>query len=76
MMSTNKVSKQDQYVINRVAEAYGFRIRFDEELDKWIIDGDRQYSTENFYWDSTYTIEEFFQDVKNFFLEEGSERYR
>ena len=76
VIKKNKVSKQDQYIINRVAENYGFRVRFDEDLDKWIVDGDSRYSNENFYWDSTYTIEEFFQDVKNFFMKEGEERYR
>lgn len=76
MTEKNKVSKQDQHIINRVAEGYGFTVRFDKELDKWIIEGGRRYGCHNFYWSSNETFEQFFQDVKDFFEEEAIERYR
>ena len=63
MKNANKLSQQDLDIINRVAYIYNFQVRFDGELDEWIIEGDRQYSCDNFYWDSSHTLEDFFSEL-------------
>lgn len=76
MKNTNKISNEDMTIIYRVAEIYGFQRTFDPDLNKLTIVGFFQHSQENFYWSSTQPFEDFFIDLKKFFMDEGAEMYR
>jgi hypothetical protein len=79
MNNTNKISDVDMMVIYRVAETYGFNVFFDEILDRLFIQGSSRHSRhsqENFFWSSDNSFEDFFSELKRFFMDEGTERYR
>jgi hypothetical protein len=63
-------------IITTLAQAYGFEIKEDKELNKWIVTGYAQYASYHFYWSSDESVKGFLEDLKEFFMEEGSERNR
>lgn len=70
----NETSNEDMTIIYRVAEIYGFQVSFDPDLNKLtILSRDSQ---EYFYWSSKQPFEDFFNDLKIFFMNEGVEMYR
>lgn len=60
---TNKFSPISQ-TIKDVAAAYSFDITYDEELDRVVV----KSKDEQFYWDSSYNMHDFFVDLKNYFI--------
>jgi|LauGreDrversion4_2_1035121.scaffolds.fasta_scaffold30459_9 hypothetical protein len=74
-MSDDEISDLDMKVIYRVAEAYGFKVRFDEILDRLSVVGSSRHSQANFYWASDEPFENFFAELQRFFTDDGVERY-
>ena len=65
------------HIVEAVAVAYGFESKFDDELERWIITGYSQHGgADCFYWSSDETNEEFFRELKRFFVDQGAEQYR
>lgn len=58
--------------LKEVAEAYDFEIKYDEELEKWIIMDKGKQQEYGFFWDSSYDKENFFDELKKFFIDQGS----
>ncbi len=56
-----------------VAEVYGFDVQYSELLEKWIISGKSKREPVEFYWDSTYDDQNFFDELQSFFNQEGKE---
>ena len=52
-------------VIREVAEAYKFEIKYCDVLDRWSV------QDENFYWDDSYSKENFFEELRQTFIDEG-----
>lgn len=65
----------DLEFIKRVAKIYNFKVTFDKELEKYIIEGDAKFTCNGFYWSSSETTEDFFYSLRDFFIEEGMEQY-
>lgn len=67
-------------IAEAVAIAYDFDVKFDDELEIWIITGYSQYKAgtgaDCFYWSSNETTEELFRELKRFFVDQGAEQYR
>ena len=57
-------------IIEKISNVYGFSIEYDEILEKWIIKATGKQGTE-FYWDSKYTEQDFFDELKSFFYCQG-----
>jgi elongation factor P hydroxylase len=65
------------HIVEVVAVAYGFYINWDCELEKWIVIGNSQRKgADCFYWSSDETNEEFFRELKKFFMDQGAGQYR
>ena len=65
MKNTIKISDEEMSIIKRAANVYGFAVRFDEQLAVWVV------KETGFSWDSSRTVEEFFQEVKDYFKARG-----
>lgn len=65
MKNTIKISDEEMSIIKRAANVYGFAVRFDEQLAVWVV------KETGFSWDSSCTVEEFFQEVKDYFKVKG-----
>ena len=61
-------------VVRQVAAYYGFTINFDEELNKWIIKDPNQSFSIGFYWCSLYTVDVFFDNLRDYFEDCGARR--
>jgi hypothetical protein len=63
-------------LVLHVAAAYGFEVKFVEPLDKWIIKAKLSpgWSGVEFYWDSTYNEQDFFDELRSTFNQEGVEK--
>lgn len=59
-------------ILKEVAEAYDFEIKYDEELERWVIMDKEKQQDYGFYWDSSYDKENFFDELKKFFIDQGS----
>lgn len=60
--------------IKEVAEAYGFNISFCDVLKKVFIKSDTaNFRYDEFYWDSSETKEDFFYELKSYFIRKGEE---
>jgi hypothetical protein len=60
--------------IKDVANAYGFTISFCDVLEKIIITSRKaNFRYDEFYWDSTESKEDFFDELKNYFIRQGEE---
>ena len=59
-------------VIEAVSVAYKFNIEYCDVLDRWRIKGKLRHAVE-FYWDSSYSYENFFDELNSSFNEEGRE---
>lgn len=62
-------------VIKQIAEHYGFSIVFDTELEKWIVSKSESYNGPSFYWNSTMTVNDFLDNLKDYFTECGEPRH-
>ena len=69
------MNKQGSYtaLISTVAKTYNFSVEYCEVLEKWIIIGKLDGGIE-FYWDSLHSQEDFFNELRTSFNEEGAER--
>ena len=56
-----------------VAEVYGFDVQYSELLEKWIISGKSKSEPVEFYWNSSYDDQNFFDELQSFFNQEGKE---
>jgi hypothetical protein len=62
-------------IIEAVAVAYGFESKFDDELEIWIVTGASQNrNAYDFYWSSTESVQDFFEELKRFFMDQGREQ--
>jgi hypothetical protein len=59
-------------VILHVAAAYAFEVQYYTSLEKWIIKGKSPYGIE-FFWDSTYKEQDFFDELASFWRQDGVE---
>ena len=85
MKSKNKQTLENAYqdIVNEsvntlsptlkdVAEAYGFEISYDEEMKHWVIMDKEKQRNYGFYWNSSsYDKEDFFDELKQFFVNKG-----
>jgi hypothetical protein len=71
----NTVMKNDPTILDPtikvVADAYNFNVSFCEIENKWIVkeSGDKV----DFYWNSTYSIKLFWEELRRFFFNSGRE---
>jgi len=69
------MTKEPSQIILQVAAAYGFEVKYVEPLDKWIIKAKLSgWSGVEFYWDSTYNEQDFFDELRSAFNQEGVEK--
>lgn len=59
-------------IILHVAAAYAFEVKYIESLERWTIKGKLGGGVE-FYWDSFYSEENFFSELRSSFNQEGVE---
>jgi hypothetical protein len=53
-----------------------FEVVYDPVDKKTIIRGWARYCTNSFFWTSEDPIEEFYQGLERFFMEEGNEQFK
>jgi hypothetical protein len=71
------MTKIDIEFIQMVAKQYdNFEANYDAVDKKWIVRGWAQYSTNDLFWTSDDSVEDFFNELKRFFMEEGIEQYK
>lgn len=58
--------------ILHVAAAYAFEVDYCEPLEKWIIKGRSPHGAE-FYWDTKYKEQDFFDELASFWRQDGVE---
>jgi hypothetical protein len=59
-------------LVERVAKIYGFTIKFDDDLNKWIIESvENRWESYSFYWSSECSVVEFFEELERYFNEKG-----
>jgi len=67
-------------IIRKLSEYYDFDIRYDEEIDIWIIQNKFKNNRDqfNFYWtmaDSPACVDSFLDDLRQYFYDEGNRSY-
>jgi hypothetical protein len=65
-------SNPPSHTILHVAAAYAFEVQYCTPLEKWIIKGKSAHGVE-FYWDSTYKEQDFFDELASFWRQDGVE---
>ena len=71
------MTESDIEFIQMLAKQYdNFEANYDAVDKKWIVRGWAQYSTNDLFWTSDDSIEDFFNELKRFFMEEGMEQYK
>jgi hypothetical protein len=65
------IMKELSKTITTIAGIYGFRIDWDCVLLKWLIRAEEEHCS--FFWDSTETLEDFLDGLKEYFKEIGAE---
>ena len=72
------IKNEQLQVISSIATQFdNFEVTYDPVDKKTIIRGWAQYCTNNFFWTSDEdTIEDFYQELKRFFMEEGNEQFK
>jgi hypothetical protein len=71
------MTESDIEFIQMVAKQYdNFEANYDAVDKKWIVRGWAQYSTNDLFWTSDDSVEDFFKELKRFFMEEGIEQYK
>jgi len=68
----NESSNPPSHTILHVAAAYAFEVQYCTPLEKWIIKGKSAHGVE-FYWDSTYKEQDFFDELASFWRQDGVE---
>lgn len=66
------MTNEPSQIILHVAAAYGFEVKYIEPLDRWTIKGEGRYKVK-FFWDSTQNEDDFFDELRSVFNEEGRE---
>ena len=62
-------------IIQHVAAAYGFELRYIGALNKWVINARLSgWSGVEFYWSSDQTEQDFFDELRSTFNREGVEQ--
>jgi hypothetical protein len=66
-----------QLQVISIANQYdNFEVSYDAVNKKTIIRGWAQYCTNNFFWTSDESVEDFYKELRRFFMEEGNEQYK
>lgn len=63
-------------IIKAVAEAYNFNIVYHEDLGKWIVTYQNKTNDMDFYWSSEEPYKEFFDSLKECFMDAGYALYK
>lgn len=57
-------------LVEQVAKIFKFIIKYDNELNKWIIQSDeKSWKSYSFYWNSEDSVVEFFEELEKYFFE-------
>jgi hypothetical protein len=71
------MTKIDIEFIQMIAKQYdNFEANYDAVDKKWVVRGWAQHSTNDLFWTSDDSVEDFFNELKRFFMEEGIEQYK
>ena len=59
--------------IRKISEHYDFDIKYDEELDKWIIQNKFKNHRDqyNFYWSDNESFGDFLDTLRQTFVDDG-----
>ena len=70
------MTNEPSQIILHVAAAYGFEVQYATALDKWIIKAKLSSGRTGveFYWNSTYNEQDFFNELRSTFNQEGAEK--